>query len=163
MNLEKRKKIYKGKEAIEKYVNTAGSPQATLATCTINRQNAKLEGEIQHSFSKSFIAEVYDIEGHAIYMKYNKNWSLRSQIDMVGADKKRYQGAWDITRGINEIYRLIYVHSDIKASNVLVEKNDDLLLCYISDFGVAGLKGSLPIAHTPGFTPVDFFKKSLCF
>ena len=79
MDLEKRKKnTYKGKEAVVKYVNTAGSPQATLATCTINKQNAKLEGEIQHSFSKSFIAEVYDIEGHATHMKYNKSWSLRS-------------------------------------------------------------------------------------
>ena len=96
-------------------------------------------------------------------MKYNKNWSLRSQIDMGGADKKRYQCAWDITRGIKEIYRLIYVNSDIKASNVLVEKNDDLLLCYISDFCVAGLKGSLPIAHTPGFTPADFLKSLFVF
>ena len=82
---------------------------------------------------------------------------------MDGSDKKRYQCAWDITRAIKEIYRLIYVHSDIKASNVLVEKNDDLLLCYIYDFGVAGLKGSMPIIHSPGFTPADFFKKSLCF
>ena len=68
MNLEKRKKIYTGKEAIEKYVNTAGSPQATLTTCTINRQNAKLEGEIQQSFSKSFIAEVYMILKGMLYI-----------------------------------------------------------------------------------------------
>ena len=33
--------IYKGKEAVVKYINTGGLPQATLATCTINRTNAE--------------------------------------------------------------------------------------------------------------------------
>ena len=159
-----KKTIYQGKEAVVKYVNTAGSPQATLATCTINRQDAKLEGEIQRLFNHThYVAEVYGIEGHAIYMKYYKDGSLRSQIDAGGANKRRYECAFHITRGIKEIHRLNFVHSDIKASNVLVQKNDDILYCYISDFGGARLKGSMPIAHTPGFTPANFFKKPLCF
>ena len=158
-----KKTTYKGKEAVVKYVNTAGSPQATLATCTINRQDAKLEGEIQKLFSTKYVAAVYGIEGHAIYMKYYKDGSLRSQIDAGGADKRRYECALDITKGIKEIHRLNFVHSDIKASNVLVIKSNDLLYCYISDFGGARLKGSKPIAHTPGFSPTNFFKKPLCF
>ena len=85
-----------------------------MAICTINRQNAKLEGEIQKLFNIDFVAEIYGIEGHAIYMKYYKDGSLRSQIDKNGANKNRYNCAWDIVRGISEIHRLNYVHSDIK-------------------------------------------------
>ena len=158
-----KKTIYKGKVAVVKYINTAGAPQATLATCTINRQDAKLEGEIQKLFSKSCVAEVYGIEGHAIYMRYYKDGSLRSQIDKNGVNKKRYMCAFDVIRGISEIHRLNFVHSDIKASNVLVEKTGDVLQCYISDFGAARLKGTMPIAYTPGFVPSNFFSKPLCF
>jgi serine/threonine protein kinase len=158
-----KKTAYKGKEAVVKYINTAGAPQATLATCTINRQDAKLEGEIQKLFSKTCVAEVYGIEGHAIYMRYYKDGSLRSQIDKNGANRRRYLCAFDIIRGISEIHRLNFVHSDIKASNVLVEKVVDILVCYISDFGAARLKGTMPIAYTPGFAPSNFFSKPLCF
>ena len=158
-----KKTIYKEKEAVVKFVNTAGSPQATLATCTINRKDAKLEGEIQKLFSTKYVAEIYGIEEHAIYMKYYKDGSLRSQIDVGGADKRRFEYALDIIRGVKEIHRLDFVHSDIKASNVLVIKNNDLLWCYISDFGVSRKKGTWPVARTPGFTPVNFFSKPLCF
>ena len=158
-----KKTFYKGKEAVVKYINTAGSPQATLATCTINRQDAKIEGEIQKLFNKKFIAEIYGIDVHDIYMKYYKDGSLRSQIDKNGANKRRYYCAFDVIRGIREIHRLNYVHSDIKASNVLVQKYDDKINCYISDFGAARLKGTQPIAHTPGFSPSNFFTKPLCF
>ena len=158
-----KKTTYKGKEAVVKYINTAGAPQATLATCTINRQDAKLEGEIQKLFFAGCVAEVYGIEGHAIYMKYYKDGSLRSQIDKNGANKKRYDCAFDIIRGISVIHELNYVHSDIKASNILVEKCSDNLFCYISDFGAARLKGTWPIAYTPGFAPSNFFSKPLCF
>ena len=96
-------------------------------------------------------------------MKYYKDGSLRAQINAGGADKRRFECALDIIRGIKEIHRLDFVHSDIKASNVLVIKNGDLLLCYISDFGGARKKGSWPIAHTPGFVPSNFMKKPLCF
>ena len=128
-----KKTIYKEKEAVVKFVNTAGSPQATLATCTINRKDAKLEGEIQKLFSTKYVAEIYGIEEHAIYMKYYKDGSLRSQIDVGGADKRRFEYALDIIRGVKEIHRLDFVHSDIKASNVLVTKYNDLLWCFISD------------------------------
>ena len=158
-----KKTYYKGKEAVVKYVNTAGSPQATLATCTINRQDARYEGEIQKLFDKQWVAEVYAIEGHAIYMKYYPDGSLRMQIDKGGADKNRYTCAWDIVKGVKEIHRLDFVHSDIKAANVLVEKGYDVLLCYISDFGGARKRGYWPIAHTPGFSPANFFDKALCF
>ena len=155
---------YKGKVAVVKYVNTAGEPQATLATCTINRQSAKMEGEIQKLFTTSYVAEIYGIEGHAIYMKYYPDGSLRSQIDKGGADKRRYQCALDIIRGVGKIHKLNFIHSDLKASNILVtKKNFGLLYCYISDFGAARIKGSKPIAYTPGFIPVNFFQQPLCF
>ena len=155
---------YKGKQAVVKYINTAGSPQATLATCTINRQDAKKEGEIMKLFDSPYIAEIYGIEGHAIYMKYYDQGSLRSQIDKGGADKERYRIAHQICRGLKVIHEINYVHSDIKASNILVEKFDDGgLSCFISDFGGARLKGTWPIAHTPGFSPANFYQKPLCF
>ena len=161
-----KKTTYKGRDAVVKYVNTAHSPEATLATCTKNRQDAKLEGEIQNLFNKEFVAEVYGIHGHAIYMRYYKDGSLRSQIDKGGANKRRYECALDIIRGVKEIHRLNFIHSDIKASNVLVTKsivNEGLLLCHISDFGGARLKGFMPVCYTPGFVPANFFSKPLCF
>ena len=85
-----------------------------MATCTTNRQDAEIEGEIQKLFNTLYVAEVYGIEGHAIYMKYYKDGSLRSQIDKNGANKRRYYCAFDVIRGIREIHRLNYVHSDIK-------------------------------------------------
>ena len=43
----KAKKIdYNGKTAVVKYINMNKDPSATLATCTLNRENAKYEGEI---------------------------------------------------------------------------------------------------------------------
>ena len=36
---------YNGKKAVVKYINTTNNPRATLATCTINRKDAKYEGE----------------------------------------------------------------------------------------------------------------------
>ena len=155
---------YKGQLAVVKYVNPAGEPQATLATCTINRQSAELEGGIQKLFSTAYVAEIYGIEGHAIYMKYYPDGSLRSQIDKGGANKRRYECALDIIRGVGRIHELNFIHSDLKASNILVTKGSNgLLLCYISDFGGARYKGFYPIAYTPGFVPINFFQKPLCF
>ena len=37
---------YNNKKAVVKYINTTNDPRATLATCTINRKDAKYEGEI---------------------------------------------------------------------------------------------------------------------
>ena len=155
---------YKGKTAVVKYVNTAGSPQATLATCTINRQSAKTEGEIMKLFDSIYIAEIYGIEGHAIYMKYYDHGSLREQIDKGGADKYRYFYAKQICKGLKVIHDINYVHSDLKASNILVEKFDSGgLSLFISDFGGARLKGTWPICFTPGFAPANFFDKPICF
>ena len=99
-----KKTIYKGRDAVVKYVNTAHSPEATLATCTQNRKDAKLEGEIQSLFNKEFVAEVYGIHGNAIYMRYFEDGSLRSQIDKGGANKRRYECALDIIRGVGKIH-----------------------------------------------------------
>ena len=115
-------------------------------------------------FHSNYIAEIYGIEGHAIYMKYYDQGSLREIIDKGEAKKGRYFLAKQICQGVKDIHALNYVHSDLKCSNVLVEKfsNGNLGL-FISDFGVAGLKGSWPITCTIGFYPKDFFSKPLCF
>ena len=156
-----KKTYYKGKEAVVKYVNTAGSPQATLATCTINRQDARYEGEIQKLFSTAWVAEVYAIEGHAIYMKYYPDGSLRSQIVKGGADKHRYRCAWDIIKGIKEIHRLDFVHSDIKASNVLVVKKDDYLYYVILQISVEQEKKVIGQELIPQDLPQLIFLKKL--
>ena len=62
---------YNGKKAVVKYINVQGDPRATLATCTINRNYASEEGEIMKKLAEqNYIAEIYDVKGHAIYMKY---------------------------------------------------------------------------------------------
>ena len=150
--------IYKGKRAVVKYVNSSGAPRATLATNITNRQDAKKEGEILKVFHSNYIAEIYGIEGHAIYMKYYDQGSLREIINKGEAKKGRYFLAKQICQGVKDIHALNYVHSDLKCSNVLVEKkfsNGNLSL-FISDFGVAGLKGSWPITCTIGFYPQNF-------
>ena len=158
---------YKGKKAVVKYLNVNDSPEATFATCTINREAAKKEGEIMKLFENSdYLAQMYAIEGHAIYMKYYEKGSLRDLIDKGGAEKGRYWGAFRICCGLSKIHRLNFVHSDLKASNILVDTNpkaENSLLCCISDFGAARLNGSMPIACTPGFYPPDFFKRPVRF
>ena len=97
-------------------------------------------------------------------MKYYPDGTLRSQIDKGGANKRRYECVLDIIRGVEKIHKLNFIHSDLKASNILVTKMDNgLLYCYISNFGGARIKGSKPIAYTPGFAPVNFFQQPLCF
>ena len=68
----------------------------------------------------------------------------------------------DIIAGLREIHGLNFVHSDLKASNILCETYERIR-CLITDFGAARKKGSTPIAYTDGFVPPDFFKKPLCF
>ncbi len=115
-------------------------------------------------FKSVYIAEIYAIEGHAIYMKYYDQGSLRELINKGEAKKDRFILANQICTGVKEIHDLNYVHSDLKCSNILVEKfSDGGLSLYISDFGGARLKGSWPIACTPGFCPKNFFSKPLCF
>ena len=157
---------YKGKKAVVKYLNVNNSPWATFATCTLNREEAKKEGEIMKLFQdKSWIAQIYAIEGHAIYMKYYEKGSLRGLIDSGEADKDRYWSAFRIASGLKQIHRLKFVHSDLKASNILVDSKPgmDGLFCCISDFGAARLKGSMPIACTLGFYPPDYFKRPCSF
>ena len=109
---------YKGRRAVVKYINTSGDPRATLATNTTNRQDAKTEGEIMKLFKSPYIAEIYAIEGHAIYMKYYEKGSLREQINKGNAKKHRYEIAKQICNGLKEIHKLNYVHSDLKCSNI---------------------------------------------
>ena len=158
---------YKGKKAVVKYLNVNNSPEATFATCTLNREEAKKEGEIMKLFqNKAYLAQIYAIEGHAIYMRYYEKGSLRDLIDSGGADKGRFGGAYRIVFGLKEIHRLNFVHSDLKAANILVATNKpgvDFLLCCISDFGAARIRGSMPIACTPGFYPPDYFKRPCSF
>ena len=122
-----------------------------------------LKGKIQSLFNKEYVPEVYGIEGHAIYMKYYEDGSLRSQIDKGGADRARYFCAYNIIKGIQEIHRLNFVHSDIKASNILVNKMGSFLTCFISDFGAARLKVKTILADSiyPWVYPIQFFLKSL--
>ena len=99
-------------------------------------------------------------------MKYYEKGSLREQINKGNAKKHRYEIAKQICNGLKEIHKLNYVHSDLKCSNILVD--DDEWRVFISDFGAARLRGSWPIACTPGFCPEDFFSKNfvlkmICF
>jgi serine/threonine protein kinase len=93
-------------------------------------------------------------------MKYYEKGSLREQINKGNFTKRRYEIAKQICDGLKEIHKLNYVHSDLKCSNILVEDDRSV---FISDFGAARLRGSKPIACTPGFCPKDFFSKPLCF
>ena len=68
----------------------------------------------------------------------------------------------DIIAGLKEIHRLNFVHSDLKASNILCETHERIR-CFITDFGEACKKGTYPIAHTSGFVLPDFGKKPLGF
>ena len=78
-------------------------------------------------------------------------------------DKYRYNYAKQICKGLKVIHNINYVHSDLKASNILVENIGGFLGLYISDFGGARLKGTWPICYTPGFAPANFFDKPICF
>ena len=59
-----------------------------------------------------------------------------------------------------QIHNLKYVHSDLKAKNILCElfdiKNGFIVNSVISDFGSARIIGSEPISYTPGFVPQIF-------
>lgn len=151
---------YNGKKAVVKYINTTNNQRATLATCTINRKDAKYEGEIMKLFKETTnIATIYDIQGHAIYMKYYPLGSLRDLIDKGKVDKNRFLIAIGIINGLTQIHKLNYVHCDLKASNILCEEIDCNGIKYIrpviSDFGGAKLKGSKLGAYTPGFCPPE--------
>ena len=160
----KAKKVkWHGREAVVKYININQDPSATFATCTINRDMAKEEGRIMSLFkNRDSIAEIYAVDGHAIYMKYYPDGSLRSQLDQDNVYEDRYFMLDDIIAGLREIHGLNFVHSDLKASNILCETHERIR-CLITDFGAARKKGSTPIAYTDGFVPPDFFKKPLCF
>ena len=74
--------IWNGREAEVKFLNVNHDPRATLATCTLNREKAKKEGKIMSLFkNRDSIAEIYSVEGHAIYMKYYPEESLRDQLE----------------------------------------------------------------------------------
>ena len=151
---------YNNKKAVVKYINTTNDPRATLATCTINRKDAKYEGEIMKLFKDTTnIATIYDIQGHAIYMKYYPLGSLRDLLDKKGIIENRYLLAIGIIDGLIQIHRLNYVHCDLKASNILCEEIDckgkKYIRPVISDFGGARLKGSKLDAYTPGFCPPE--------
>ena len=76
-------------------------------------------------------------------MKYYDQGSLREIINKGEAKYSRYFLAEQICRGVKAIHKLNYVHSDLKCSNVLVEKFlSGRLSLFISDFGGARLKGS---------------------
>lgn len=143
-------------------------PSATLATYTLNRTNANNEAEIMTLFKdKTNIATIYEVKGHAIYMKYYPLGSLYDVILTGKANRNRYNIALDIINGLMQIHHLNYVHSDLKAQNILCELHN----CYgtflvesvISDFGVARKVGSKPLACTPGFAPPEFWDKPLSF
>lgn len=154
---------WNGKKAVVKYLNVNQDPSATLATCTINRTEAQKEGRIMSIFKKcDSIAEIYAVEGHAIYMKYYPDGSLRDQLDKGNINKERYFMLDDIIAGLKQIHQLNFVHSDLKASNILCETHERIR-CFITDFGAAAKKGSQPVCYTPGFAPPDFFQKPLCF
>ena len=152
-----------GIEVAVKYINKTHDPSATLATCAINREEARKEGRIMTLFkNRDSIAEIYKIEGHAIYMKYFPEGSLRKQLTNGNVNKERYFMLDDIIAGLKEIHRLNFVHSDLKADNILCETHERIR-CFITDFGIAAKKGTIPIAHTPGFEPPNFRNKPLCF
>ena len=72
-------------------ININQDPSATFATCTINRDMAKEEGRIMSLFkNRDSIAEIYAVDGHAIYMKYYPDGSLRSQLDQDNVYEDRY-------------------------------------------------------------------------
>ena len=148
--------IWKGREVAVKYLNLTNDPSATLATCAINRKEAEIEGRIMALFKKrDSIAEIYAIEGHAIYMQYFPEGSLRSLLDKNMVNKERYFMLDDIIAGLSEIHRLNFVHSDLKSENILCETRDRLR-CFISDFGVAVKKGLKIKGGTRGFISPSF-------
>ena len=158
-----KKVIWHGKEAVVKYLNVNQDPSATLATCTLNRNEAQKEGQIMSIFkNRDSIALIYAVEGHAIYMKYYPDGSLRDQLDQGNVIKDRYFMLDDIIAGLRQIHQLNFVHSDLKAANILCEKHERIR-CLITDFGAAAKKGSAPQCYTKGFAPPDFFNKPLCF
>ena len=158
-----KKVIWHGREAVVKYLNVNQDPSATLATCTLNRNEAQKEGKIMSIFKNSdSIALIYAVEGHAIYMKYYPDGSLRDQLDQGNVIEERYFMLDDIIAGLRKIHQLNFVHSDLKAANILCERHERIR-CFITDFGAAAKKGTTPQCYTEGFAPPDFFNKPLCF
>ena len=156
--------IYEGKPAVVKYIDVNNSPSATLATCTVNRQNAEEEGKVMEKFKVyNYIAQIYAIKGHAIYMKYYPLGSLRSVIDSGKANNNRYIIAKDIIRGLSIIHNNGFVHSDLKARNILCEERRYVIRAVISDFGAARKVGSNSGAYTSGFVPPEFHHKPLSY
>ena len=155
--------LWHGREVAVKYINKTHDPRATFATCTLNREEAQKEGRIMSLFkNRDSIAEIFAIEGHSIYMKYFPEGSLRNKLEQGKVNYERYFMLDDIIAGIKEIHRLNFVHSDLKAANILCESHERIR-CFITDFGIAAKKGTIPIAYTPGFAPPNFENKPLCF
>ena len=129
--------IYNGKPAIIKYINVNSSPSATLATCTLNRDYAEKEGEVMEILKYySRIATIYAIKGHSIYMKYYPLGNLRDVINSGRANNNRYIIAKDIATGVWLIHLKGFVHSDLKANNILCEEKGGYIRAVISDFGL---------------------------
>lgn len=161
---------YQGKQAVVKFVNSSGDPRATLATCTMNRTDARNEGLVMILLSKNKnIAEVYGIEGHAIYMKYYPLGSLRKIIDDKKLKIDKYSIAYDIVNGLSAIHEYNFVHSDLKATNILCEEiysnklKKNYITAVITDFGTARLVGMKPIGYTHAFAPPEMGDEPLGF
>ena len=159
---------YKGKQAVVKYININSDPSATLATCTINRIGAFDEGFIMVNLRNNrYIADMYGLEGHAIYMKYYPLGSLRSQIDQGNVSGDKYHIAYHIIKGVSALHSFGYIHSDLKASNILCEqvydwgKNRNRIRAVVSDFGASKKEGTYADAFTPGFCPPEIKTKPL--
>ena len=155
--------IWKGKEVAVKYMNLNDEPSATLATCALNRETAEKEGAIMALFKKKdSIAELYAVEGHAIFMEYFPEGSLRDLLDKKIVTEERYFMLDDIVAGLSQIHQLNFVHSDLKASNILC-RTRIRINCFITDFGIAKKKGSKATVGTPGFKSPSFGKIPICF
>ena len=99
-------------------------------------------------------------------MKYYECGSLRDVIDREPLTlHDKYVIANCIVYGLSEIHNLNFVHSDLKASNILCE-HDSIKISYkafISDFGSARLRGTNAISFTNGFCPPEIYSKPLDF
>lgn len=78
-------------------------------------------------------------ESFKIYMKYYKLGSLANFLGNHRNPSRQLivDFASDISRALEVMHRLGFAHCDIKADNILLDKNDQRFFCVLTDLGIS--------------------------
>lgn len=103
-------------------------------------------------------------EHPTMILKYYKLGSLKSFIEgpVIWSKKLVYEFAMDISQALSVMHRLGFVHCDIKADNILIDKNElkKRYFCVLTDLGISRVVTDLTMGVNQ-FRPKKIFGLSI--